>query len=237
MTNKLLFLDTETTGLDKEDRLIEIAFTADNTLYDEQFKPPLPIKPMASATNHIIDRMVADKPAFEGSELQQTLQEFADQDYILIAHNAPFDLKMLAKDGVEFKRSICTQKLAMHLDKEEVLENYKEQYLRYYYGIDIPDAVAHSASGDIAVLEALFKILSKDLTIEEMLEITEMKEPLMVKLPWKNHKDFGRPILEVFTDEPGLKKWTYDNHIVEKRNERWVQFFEAHYPDITIPQK
>ena len=223
--HELLFLDVETTGLDAEDRLLEVTFTVENTLYDERFKPPLPIKLGAMATHHITEKMVEDKPTFEGSELQQNLMDYTMNDYILVAHNAPFDMKMLDKEGVVFKRYIDTLKLSHYMDKEGDMESHSLQYLRYYHGIELPEAIAHTGSGDVAVLEEVYKILAKDLTLEEQVEISEM--PVLYKR-MNFGKAKGEKVSDMLEREPSYMRWVYETKVEKEQDENWAYTFE-HY--------
>jgi DNA polymerase III alpha subunit (gram-positive type) len=144
--NKLLFLDVETTGLDEEDRLCQVAFTNEDMddIYQQNFKPPVPIKVGAMAVSHITNHHVENEPAFIGSDCEELLKEYARKDYIFVAHNAPFDLKMLEKEGIKFKRFIDTKKLSHAIDKEDEMESHRLQYLRYFYDLQMDDAVAHT---------------------------------------------------------------------------------------------
>jgi exodeoxyribonuclease X len=187
--NDIIFLDTECTGIDKEDRLLQVAYKYRGETFNELFKPPLPIKLPAMAVHHVTEKMVADMPAFIGSSTYEHLKMIASTS-ILVAHNAKYDLGMLDKEGIQFPRHICTYKLAKHLDTGQY-ENHQMQYLRYFYGIEI-EATAHDALGDILVLEQLFDIFKKELlkdmvfemdsiadawVIEKMVEIT--KQPIL----------------------------------------------------------
>ena len=116
----LIFLDVETTGLEDEDRLCEVAYEIEGLMMEEQFKPPLPIKFGAMAVSHITNDMVAKKPTFEGSEMQQELNEYNVKNFVMVAHNAPFDLEMLEKDGATFNRVIDTKKLSHKLDRRAI---------------------------------------------------------------------------------------------------------------------
>lgn len=73
---------------------------------------------------------------------------------------------MLAKEGVNFPRFICTLKIARYLDDGTRFENHQLQYLRYFYGVEV-EAVAHDAFGDIVVLEAVFKKVVADFILSE----------------------------------------------------------------------
>lgn len=160
--NNLVFLDTETTGLGPEDRLCQCAYIYRDTEYNELFKPPLEISVEAQSISHVTNRHVADKPAFEGSEMQNHLREvFGDGESIIVAHNAKFDMGMLKRDGVETTRSIDTKKVAQSLDTEGVIPRYNMQFLRYYLDLQVEGAQAHDALGDVLVLKALFERLYK----------------------------------------------------------------------------
>ena len=136
---RLIFLDTESTGLDLEkDCICEVCYMVGGTLKVERFKPACPMTVKAMSITHITDKMLADKPAFEGSAMQKELQEiFSDSDSVLVCHNAAYDSAMLAKEGVPVERYICTLKVARHLDGQGTLPEYNLQYLRYHHGIEI----------------------------------------------------------------------------------------------------
>jgi exodeoxyribonuclease X len=121
-----IYLDTETTGVDEEDYLCQLAYKTNKGLeVNELFKPPVSIKFGAMATHHITEKMVAGKPAFLNSQTQIDLVTLLqDPGNILVAHNAQFDVGMLKKEGVEAPRVICTLKLIKTLDAEGELESY-----------------------------------------------------------------------------------------------------------------
>ena len=179
---KLIFLDTETTGTDIEDKLIQVAYrTTDNVDVNELFTPDLPIKIGAMAVHHITEKMISGKPAFVGSPVYLDLEKRFAAGEIFIAHNAKFDINMLEKEGLKIGTFIDTLKVARALDPDSKIDSYAMQYLRYLLGIEI-EAQAHDAWGDILVLEQLFyrmlkKIMesqdiSKDEAIDWMIEIS-----------------------------------------------------------------
>jgi exodeoxyribonuclease X len=220
--NDLLFIDTECTGIAAEDRALQVAYKYKGETYNELFKPPLAIKLPAMAVHHVTEKMVADKPAFIGSPMYDHLKAIAPTS-IFVAHNAKYDLGMLAKEGIEFPRHICTYKLAKYLDDGQ-FENHQMQYLRYFYGIEI-EATAHDALGDILVLEQLFQIFSNEIFRKEfgndftgedllgritnkMIEITNLPS-LYTKFNFGKYdfKKCGLPISEVARLDPGYLRW------------------------------
>jgi DNA polymerase III epsilon subunit-like protein len=153
----LIFLDTETTGLTPNDRLIEVAYCLpEREICSQYFMPPCPLGIDAMAVNHITDKMIADAKPFQHSEMYFILQERL-QDHVLVAHNADFDIGMLEREGLRVPRYICTKQVAKELD---LAPKHNLQYLRYSLGLDV-EANPHSAAGDVAVLMALYNYIAE----------------------------------------------------------------------------
>lgn len=89
-----LFLDTETTGLDGDAEVVEIAIldTAGEVLYEGLSRPILPMPEDVRAVNGITDEDLADAPGwdFVGQHVYAVLAGRR-----VIAHNAAFDDRML----------------------------------------------------------------------------------------------------------------------------------------------
>lgn len=169
--NTLLFLDTETTGLDEIDRLCQVAFKVgdDPEVRSVLCRPPLEISKGASAISHITDEMVQNLPPFPDTELYDDLSEYVDNGAIIVAHNAPYDLRMLAHEGIVPERYICTKQVAVDIGGAH---KYSMQYLRYLLDLQVPtSAIAHTADGDVHVLYALYQELLKQRSEKQMLEI------------------------------------------------------------------
>ena len=190
-----IFLDTETTGNGPADRLCQIAFKIKGGYtVNELFNPGMPISIDAMTVHHITNEMVLDKPAFRNSDTWSKLRDLVNSDgYVIVAHNAPFDVDMLKKEGIEPKNVICTLKLARYFDKEGVITKYGLLYLWYYLKLNV-DATPLTALGDILVLEALFnRIYAKaviefgDDTVAKMIELSS-KPVLYRRMPFGKHK-------------------------------------------------
>lgn len=190
-----VFLDTETTGTDVDDRLCQIAFkTESGLIVNELFNPGKPISIEAMSIHHITNEMVRNRPPFKHSKTWKALTElFADASNIMVAHNAVFDLEMLKEEDIYPQKTICTYKMARFLDKEGQIPQYNLQYLRYSLNLNV-SAKPHDALGDIVVLEALFKRIHEKaldkfgvLAYDKMIEIT--KNPVLLKrMPFGKHK-------------------------------------------------
>ncbi|HEV7424313.1 MAG TPA: exonuclease domain-containing protein, partial [Candidatus Paceibacterota bacterium] len=154
---------------------------------------------------------------------------FEEKDSVVVAHNAPFDLMIIKKEDIEPKRFICTLRVARHLDKEEKIEQYKLQYLRYYLDLEI-DAIAHDAMGDVLVLEKLFERLknkmmqaenlNEDEVIEKMIEISSHPS-IFNKLGFGKYK--GKRIEEVLQIDRGWLEWLLrEKEKSEQIEEDWI---------------
>lgn len=164
----LLFLDVEATGIDAEDRLVQVAFKAGDLMSSSYFKAPLPVKLVAMSVNNITNKMLEDKTPFEGSASKSML-ETASKTHIMVAHNVPYDASMLKKEGIIFEDTICTLKIAHFIDEECKFEKHNLSYLRYYYDIDI-DAHAHDAMDDVLILEKVFEKLANEVRVKFFLD-------------------------------------------------------------------
>ena len=119
-----IFFDTETTGIEAEDQIIQIgAIITDSKgelyksgVYDELCSSKIPIKLQAMSTHGIRQIELEGKPEFKKTEFWSDLNELNCGDNYLIAHNLPFDLGMLEKHGFKNEYQIIdTLKCAMHL--------------------------------------------------------------------------------------------------------------------------
>ncbi len=225
---KLVFLDTETTGILEEDKLFQVAYDVNGEEYNEMFLPELPIKIEAMETTGFTNKDIVGKPVFENSKMQKHLQEIFQSEIenkkgeisenkiernIFIAHNAKFDLKMLEKDNVSIEDFIDTLKVAQFLDTKGHFNAYRLQYLRYALDLEIEEAKAHDALGDIRVLKALFirlyekmlkELKTPEKVIFEMIKIST--QPILIKkFNFGKYKDMK--VSEVAQKDKGYLEW------------------------------
>jgi len=227
---KLIFFDTETTGNEQKDSLCQIAYKSGDESFTGLYKPPLKIPPEASAVHHITNKMVADKPSFaESGDLSKIKKLFEDKDIVVVAHNAPFDLMIVEKEGIKPQKFICTLRVARHLDPEGKIERYNLQYLRYLLEIEI-DATAHDALCDVLVLEKLFERLknkliqsenvSEDEAINKMIEISS--HPSLLR-SFNFGKHTGKKIEEVAKVDRGYLEWLLAQKLESDQiDEDWI---------------
>jgi len=183
--SKSIIFDTETTGLDAEDRIIQVgAITVDSrdkeysVLHNELCSSDIPIKIEAMSTHGIRQVQVEGKPSFKESDFFKHLNELNNEENYLIAHNLDFDLGMLQKEGFENKMQLVdTLQCAKHVFEigDEIngykVPNHKLQTFRYMmlsqknedeeaekYGVKIK---AHDAIGDVVILKLFLRELAK----------------------------------------------------------------------------
>ena len=182
--SKLIIFDTETTGLEENDRIIQVGAIIVDLKDKNAIEPPynelcqcnIPIKIEAMATHGIREEEILEKPLYKDTKFKQRLDELNSEENFLIAHNLDFDLNMLNKEGFQNQcKLIDTLQCAMHLYKagDEVegyiLPNHKLQTFRYIllkkereekeaekYNVQIQ---AHDAIGDVVILKLFLEKL------------------------------------------------------------------------------
>ncbi len=216
-----VILDTETTGFEKNDRIIQLAFIVFDGMNIEPFEAfcstDTPINFSAMAVHHITPEMIEGKPRLIDTEEYQFLQELNNSDNYLVIHNAPFDLGMLAKEGfTNNMKLIDTLKVTRHLAPS--LESHAMQYLRYHRGLykeekSVEESLgisikAHDAMGDIVVLYLLLKRLLESKSPDELVDITS-KPNLNNKIRFGKYK--GKKISEIAKTDRAYLEWIINN--------------------------
>lgn len=218
---KLIFFDTETTGLEPEDKVIQIG-----TIIVDGDKDPIrheslhsaggrKISIQAMATHHITEEMIDGKYELEAHK--ERYQGLFDSG-IAIAHNAKFDIRMMAQSGINIDRFICTRKVAYKMFKKE--ESHALQRLRYslgLYKLETERIDAHSALSDCVVLQNLFNhmksIALKLVSEEEMYEkmIKTSKQPMFLrKFGFGKYAKKEHTIAEVAKKDFQYIKWLWN---------------------------
>ena len=175
----MVAIDTETTGLRKTERIVEISalkIMPDFVLaerFSTLINPERHIPEEATKINGITDAMVADAPTF--GEIVQSLQDFI-AGCTVIGHNLQFDLDFLYCSGLKLSEKakyIDTLDIAKKMLKQGSLykssdfmnwdvTDYKLDTLCRYYGIYRPEN--HRAEADALATAALLEKLIIDKT-------------------------------------------------------------------------
>ncbi len=169
-------LDVETTGLELEDEVVELA-TVDLPFdgspgrlcrhWAGLCKPSIPIPPEVSAVHHITDDMVADKMPW--AELAQGLLH-PDTATYFVAHKADFDGMFVTEALRAGKPLLCTYKAALRIWPEA--PGFSNQILRYWLKLKIDDGVtepAHRALPDANVTAHLLIEILKKASITDLI--------------------------------------------------------------------
>lgn len=190
--NNYLILDTETAGL--QGGVCEIAWaTIDDDLnileqHVALVNPERPIEPGAQAIHGITDEMVKDKP---------TLAEVATllpKSGWLIAHNSPFDMRMIASAYVP-EASLCTLSLSRKYIKGTT--NHKLETLQRE--LNLPNRKSHSALGDILTVHDLLQHLLPMTGVKLETLFKRAGQPKMLHvMTFGKHK--GVPLMQVPKD-------------------------------------
>jgi DNA polymerase-3 subunit epsilon/exodeoxyribonuclease X len=213
----LIFLDLETTGLEKNDKLCSIGvINADTEEYKyELLNEGKKIPALASSIHHITNEMIKDKPSFIKSKIYEYLVQNNSVKNTLIGHNIKFDIEKLSLSGFIWKGDIIdTLRVTKHLIPE--CELFSLQVLRYELKlykneedeklkIGMKNALyAHNALSDALVDRVLFKYLLDIATIDEMKALS-FKKVLIQKFNFGKHK--GKYIEEVCMNDRGYLEW------------------------------
>jgi DNA polymerase-3 subunit epsilon len=154
--------DTETTGLDPADRIVQIAGLRimagrpTGERFETLVNPGRPIPQRATRIHGITDAMVALAP-----DMTTALRAFRHftEDAVLIAHNAPFDMGLLrsaaTETGAEFPNRVLDTVLlsAMVWGKSAP---HSLDALAERLGVTIPPEARHTAMGDAEAAAQIF---------------------------------------------------------------------------------
>ena len=225
-----VLFDTETTGNQEEDRVIQFgAMVVDQKgkveAFDELCSSDVEIKIEAMEVHNITPDLLIGKPKAVETNFYQKLEELNTNENFLIAHNIPFDLGMLKKEGfVNQYQLIDTLRCAKHLFPE--LPYHRLQYIRYaleLFKVEETEASkhnitikAHDAIGDVLVMKLfLTKLVAKCRQIypdynpiEKLAELT--KTPVFIKT-FKFGKHKGKDVEQVAKEDAGYLNWMRTN--------------------------
>ena len=225
-----VLFDTETTGNQEEDRVIQFgAMVVDQKgkveAFDELCSSDVEIKIEAMEVHNITPDLLIGKPKAVETNFYQKLEELNTNENFLIAHNIPFDMGMIKKEGfVNQYQLIDTLRCAKHLFPE--LPYHRLQYIRYaleLFKVEETEASkhnitikAHDAIGDVLVMKLfLTKLVAKCRQIypdynpiEKRAELT--KTPVFIKT-FKFGKHKGKDVEQVAKEDAGYLNWMRTN--------------------------
>lgn len=220
-----IILDTETTGIAEEDRVIQLGYIVLSAkgieVHNEFCSSTQPISFGAMEVHGITPDMIADKGECIQMQAYKRLEELNTPENYIIIHNAPFDIKMLEKEGFETQMKVIdTLRVAKHIFKDE--EAHRLQYFRYKMGLYKEEeeeakklgiiVKAHDAIGDVLILKLFLTKLKKAVQeafpdenpVEKMVDLTNT--PILIeKFRFGKHKD--KMLKEVAQSDAGYLRW------------------------------
>lgn len=223
---KYILFDTETTGANQDDRIIQIggmviSSKTDIEVYDEMCSSDVDIKIEAMEVHNITPDLLVGKPLCTQTKFYTKILELNNPSNYLIAHNINFDLGMLEKEGfVNNYTIIDTLRCAKHLYAN--LPYHRLQYLRYALELykteqeeaDKLDIVikAHDAIGDVLVMKLFLRELTKKCVevypdynpMEKLAELT--RTPVLIQT-FRFGKYKGEKIVEIAQKDAGYLQW------------------------------
>lgn len=229
--SKFIILDTETTGISEEDRIIQLGYMVLGRpkdpveVYNVYCQAELPIKIEAMETHGITPNMIANEPTCVQTPAYQRLQELNTPDNYMIMHNSPFDTKMLEKEGFGNQMQIIdTLRCAKHLFPDA--KAHRLQYFRYEMELfkqEEEEAAkhnivikAHDAIGDVLVLKLFISKLVQAVQerygkIDVMKKLVELTTtPVLIQtFIFGKHK--GKLIADVAREDAGYLAWMQKN--------------------------
>jgi DNA polymerase-3 subunit epsilon/exodeoxyribonuclease X len=213
----VIFLDTETTGLEAKDRICALGMITEDEVHYELIHPGKKIPPGASAIHHITNEMVKDSPAFAESQSAEKLKSLNTPENILVSHNAPFELDMLQKEGIAWQGGVIdTLKCSKSLMDD--LEGYALQFLRYELRLYREEVnvfekhqigiVPHHALSDALHTKMVLEYLLDLADVERLIEISK-SHVLLTRLPFGKYAK--KRIEEIALKDPSYLKWMVES--------------------------
>ena len=181
---KIIVLDTETTGVDDDSHIIELSLTFPQDLttgiddvvnYTQRYNPGIPVPPESSAVHFISTEELEN--CIKYADDLPTIEEMMKMEHIqyYVGHNVQFDQRMINENYLKSNSTlpdylmdnskwICTLRLAKKLfaeDKE--FANMTLSYLWFKFGLyrSVNRPVnAHAAKDDVYMcLQVLIKLI------------------------------------------------------------------------------
>jgi len=174
-----VFLDTETTGLDDDAQVVEIAIVdaTGTVLFESYCRPTVPVEPEAQRVHGIGPEVLAAAPAWP--DIADQVSEVLEGKRVVI-FNSDFDIRILQQtatahtDGMGREAYGAAVKWVLDLETECAMCRAADVYgaTNQYGTISLINAAAaagidfqgkaHSAAGDAATTAALWRTMGHD---------------------------------------------------------------------------
>lgn len=171
----VVVLDTETTGLRNSDTICEVSiavFTAGEVqdIFTSYVNPMQPIPQEAEAVHGIRDRDVVDAPLMD--DIAETVNEYLELGFPLVAHGMNFDARMLKACSLirwpEGVPTLCTSDHARYRDPAlKSFPNHQLTTVSTFFGMYKERKNMHRAEADVRTLGELLPRLMGRRTVSE----------------------------------------------------------------------
>ena len=228
---KYILFDTETTGNQEQDRIIQVGAMIVHArdeieVIDELCSAEVPITIEAMEVHNITPDVIENQNPYNDTNFSKKLEEYNKEENYLIAHNISFDLAMVKKEGFQNNYMLIdTLRCAKHLLPDSPY--HRLQYLRYALELYVQEGAeaaklgitikAHDAIGDVLVMKLLLSklvLLAKEQfpenknPMETLVKLTET--PVLIKT-FKFGKHKGKEVSIVANEDRGYLTWMRKN--------------------------
>lgn len=170
LLDRPVYLDTETTGLERDDEIVEISIVDDDcqVLFHALVKPSRPIPPAVTRLHGISNAMVQSERSWP--IVWQMARPFLLGKTVVI-YNAEYDLRLMQQSHARYKlpwrenlNTICAMKLYAEYRGDWDPRRRAYRYIRLedagkQCSIDLPNA--HRATADALLTQALFHYMAE----------------------------------------------------------------------------
>lgn len=204
--------DTETTGIDRNRKAVEIAMIEiDEDLNEldrlcQRLDPQQPISPEAEATHGISLESLQDEPTIE-EFVEHIMGGPLDGEIVLIGHRILFDLPMFHPlvmpnvrnvfDTLEFAHDMAPKRTT-------AIENHKLSTLKAFFNIESGES--HSALGDCETCLGLLRLWLPQ-TGRTLADLCAPGPKVIHHMPWGKHE--GTPLVDL---EKSYRAWLLGLH-------------------------
>lgn len=164
-----VYIDTETTGIDRTDEIVEISIisASGDLVFNSLFRPTQPIKPAASAIHHLTNENLKDAPTWVVLYPKIRGCLFGK---VVAGYNVGFDLRMMAQSHARYK--LPWKDTFTSLDVMQVYSEYRAEwdpYRRTYRifkleeagkFLDIPIPNTHRSTADALLTRAVLHAIA-----------------------------------------------------------------------------
>ena len=153
--DRLVFFDLETTGLEADCRIVQIAIVRGERIFQSLVNPEMPIPAESTAIHRITDDQVEDKPVF--GEIADDVLAFIDGGVLSGFNIRKFDVPVLKRELARFDRELPSFPI---LDMFELNQKMNPRTLAWFYehytGEAMDQSEAHDAVYDCSCTRKAF---------------------------------------------------------------------------------